>query len=159
MVDIKTKFHVKNIGGMSVPGLAVLSRVINAAGNVMNIVTKNTTPNTRVNIKVSEAREIARDGAKAQSNSGRGWKEKGDATLGPLLIDYKEFTESFAVSRKNWAKLQSDAIRSANRQPAFRLVLSGDNKREEPLRLWVIGDIMFKEMYEAWQQIYGREDA
>lgn len=104
---------------------------------------------------MSELNEIKRDGAVPQRNSGRGILEKGDATLGPFLLDYKEYDESFGVSRKNWAKLQSDAFRAQQRQPAFRLVLGSEDKPK--LRLWVIGDDMFKEMLEAWEQVYGDE--
>lgn len=105
---------------------------------------------------MTEAKQIKRDGAKAQKNSGRGMYQKGDATKGPFLIDYKEFNESFAVSRKNWAKLQSDAFRTAQSQPAFRLVL-GSKDNPDRLRLWVISDDMFNEMLDAWEQIYGDE--
>lgn len=102
---------------------------------------------------MTEAKQIKRDGAKAQRNSGRGILEKGDATLGPFLLDYKEYDESFGVSRSNWAKLQSDAFRAQQRQPAFRLVL-GSKETDTKLRLWVIGDSMFKEMLEAWEEKY-----
>lgn len=105
---------------------------------------------------MTEAKQIKRDGAKAQKNSGRGMYQKGDARLGPFLLDYKEYTESFAVSRTNWAKLQSDAFRTGQSQPAFRLIL-GSKDNPNPLRLWVIGDDMFKEMLEAWEEKYGDE--
>jgi hypothetical protein len=105
---------------------------------------------------LTEKKQIERDGAVAQKNSGRGWVHKGDARLGPFLIDYKEYTESFSVSRTNWAKLQSDAFRTAQSQPAFRLVL-GSKDNPNPLRLWVIGDDMFREMLEAWEEKYGDE--
>lgn len=82
--------------------------------------------------------------------------QKGDARLGPFLIDYKEYDESFAVSRKNWAKLQSDAFRTEQSQPAFRLIL-GSKDNPSPLRLWVVSDDMFFEMLEAWEEKYGDE--
>ena len=103
---------------------------------------------------MTEAKQIKRDGAKAQRNSGRGILEKGDATLGPFLIDYKEYDESFSVSRSNWAKLQSDALRAQQRMPVFRLVL-GSKESDTKLRLWVVGDTMFREMLEAWEEKYG----
>jgi hypothetical protein len=103
---------------------------------------------------MTEAKEIKRDGARAQRNSGRGILEKGDATLSCFLIDYKEYDESFSVSRTNWAKLQSDAFRAQQRQPAFRLVL-GSKEENHKLRLWVISDNMFKEMLDAWEEKYG----
>lgn len=80
--------------------------------------------------------------------------QKGDARLGPFLIDYKEYKESFAVSRKNWAKLQSDAFRTEQSQPTFRLVLGSEDSQDK-LRLWVLSDDMFWEMLDAWEQIYG----
>lgn len=103
---------------------------------------------------MTEAKQIKRDGASAQRNSGRGILEKGDATLGPFLIDYKEYDESFSVSRSNWAKLQSDALRAQRRQPVFRLIL-GSKEADTKLRLWVVGDTMFREMLEAWEEKYG----
>ena len=105
---------------------------------------------------MSELSEIKRDGAVPQRNSGRGILEKGDATLGIFLVDYKEYTESFGVSRKNWAKLQSDAWRAQQRTPAFKLVL-GSKDSPDKLRLWVISDAMFKEMHEAWKEKYESE--
>lgn len=105
---------------------------------------------------MTEIKQIRRDGAVAQKNSGRGWVHKGDARLGPFLIDYKEYDESFGVSRKVWAKLQSDAFRTEQSQPAFRLVLGSKNNPDK-LRLWVISDEMFFEMLEAWEEKYGDE--
>lgn len=98
---------------------------------------------------MSEASEIKRDGAKPQANSGRGQHAKGDAILEPFLIDYKEYTESFSVSRKVWAKLQMDAFKSGRREPAFKLVL-GEEGKAEKLRLWVISDAMFHELLETY---------
>jgi hypothetical protein len=47
---------------------------------------------------MSEESEAKRDGATLQPNSGRGKHKKGDAILGPYLIDYKEYAKSFGVS-------------------------------------------------------------
>ncbi len=105
---------------------------------------------------MTEKRQIERDGATPQKNSGRGWVQKGDAKLGPFLVDYKEYTESFSVSRDNWAKLQSDAFRAQRSVPAFRLIL-GEKDGMQKLRLWVIGEDMFNEMLDAWEEKYGRE--
>lgn len=99
---------------------------------------------------MTEKNEAARDGADLHRNSGRGWIQKGDASLGELCIDYKEYTESFSVSRKVWAKATSDALRM-RKTPALKLVLGGDGKK---LRLWVIDDDMFHEMYQAWREKY-----
>lgn len=99
---------------------------------------------------MTEKGEAKRDGASLQRNSGRGILEKADGVLGPFVVDYKEYTESFGVSRKVWAKLVSDAWRM-KLQPALKLVLGGDGPK---LRLWVISDAMFKEMLEAWEDKY-----
>lgn len=100
---------------------------------------------------MSEENEIKRDGAKGQSNSGRGWKEKGDARLEPFLVDYKEYGTSFSISLSSWRKICSDAVR-ARLLPSLKLVLgTGNNK----IRLWVIEDRMFHEMREAWLEKYG----
>src|SRR4051812_3732268 len=97
----------------------------------------------------SEAREVAADGATLNHNSGRGWREKGDARLGPFNIDYKEYNKSFSVSTTVWAKTTRDALRM-RLKPALRLVLGDEHKT----RLWVIGDDIFHEMLEAWEEKY-----
>ncbi len=101
---------------------------------------------------MSEASEIKRDGARAQRNSGRGILEKGDATLGPLLIDYKEYDESFGVSRKVWAKLNTDAWK-AKLVPALKLVL-GSKESKDKVRLWVLPEEFGNEAIEAWREKY-----
>lgn len=103
---------------------------------------------------MSEAAEIKRDGAVAQRNSGRGKHDKADAILEPFCIDYKEYTESFGVSRKVWAKLSLDAFKSGKRLPALKLVL-GEADTTSKIRLWVISDEMFHEMHDAWKEKYG----
>lgn len=102
---------------------------------------------------MSEKNEIKRDGSTGQHNSGRGWREKGDAILGGICYDIKEYSESFSVSRKVWAKISTDAFKSGRKIPALKLVLGGGS---EKLRLWVISDEVFKEMYEAWVGDEGR---
>jgi len=102
---------------------------------------------------VSELGEIKRDGATPQKNSGRGKHEKGDATLGPFCIDYKEYSEQFGVSRAVWAKISTDAWQ-VKKLPALRLVLGSDDDTTKT-RLWVVGDTMFREMLEAWEEKYG----
>lgn len=102
---------------------------------------------------MSEELEAKRDGATLHRNSGRGVIEKGDASLGPFCIDYKEYNQSFGVSRTVWAKCQKDAL-AMRKQPALKLVL-GDEKVSDKVRLWVINDIMFHEMLEAWTEKYG----
>lgn len=99
---------------------------------------------------MSEEIEAKRDGARLHRNSGRGVIEKGDASLGPFCIDYKEYAESFGVSRTVWAKTTKDALRM-RLKPALKLALG---TAEPKMRVWVIGDDMFHEMYEAWKEKY-----
>lgn len=96
----------------------------------------------------TEAQEVKRFGGKTQKNSGRGAFSKGDATLGPFLVDVKEYEKTFGLSRQMWAKISTDAIRKERRVPALNVVLGGD------LRLWVVEERMFQEMLEAWQEKY-----
>jgi hypothetical protein len=98
---------------------------------------------------MSEKYESKRDGADLHRNSGRGWIQKGDASLGDLCVDYKEYSESFSVSRGVWAKVTKDALRM-RKLPALKLILG----REKKLRLWVISDDLFHEMYDAWKEKY-----
>ena len=100
----------------------------------------------------TEAHEIKRFGGKAQKNSGRGAVAKGDATLGPFLLDVKEYEKSYAVSVQNWAKICTDAIKAGRLQPALNVVLGATGSKT---RVWVISDAMFKEMLEAWEEKYG----
>lgn len=102
---------------------------------------------------MSELGEIKRDGAVPQRNSGRGKHEKGDAVLGSFLLDYKEYSEGFTVSRSNWAKLGTDAWQTG-KMPAFRLVL-GPEDDPQKLRLWVFSDSVGKEMLRLWEEKYG----
>lgn len=101
---------------------------------------------------MTEASEAQRDGAKLQPNSGRGAHKKGDATLGPFLIDYKEYAKSFSVSMDVWDKLNTDAVLKERKQPALKLVLGPNDGHKHKTRLWVISDAMFHEMLELWEQ-------
>lgn len=85
---------------------------------------------------MSEKSEAKRIGAVLQKNSGRGIYQKGDATYGEFCVDFKEYAESFGVSRKVWAKCTTDAWKMRMR-PALRLVLGKDSNK---VRLWVIDD-------------------
>ena len=77
---------------------------------------------------------------------------KGDAILEPFLVDIKEYTQSFSVSRSNWAKLCSDAVTNGRREPLFHLALGEEGK--PPVRLWVMSEAMGIEMLEAWKEKY-----
>lgn len=101
---------------------------------------------------MTEASEAKRDGAILQPNSGRGSHAKGDAKLGPFLVDYKEYSKSFSISKDVWAKICTDAVLKGKLQPALKVVL-GDNDGHKT-RVWVIGDEMFHEMLSAWEGIW-----
>ncbi len=100
---------------------------------------------------MSEKQELKRMGAKAQKNSGRGKYQKADGRLYPFLVDVKEYSESFSLSRKTWAKICSDSIRSGG-EPALMIALGSG---QEVVRTWIISDSMFNEMREAWLEKYG----
>lgn len=95
---------------------------------------------------MSEEVEIKQDGAKPQHNSGRGYRNKGDALLGPFCVDIKEYVKSFSLSIDVWRKICSDAIHS-QKEPALKIVLGKDNNR---VRLWVVSDDMFKRMLDTY---------
>lgn len=84
---------------------------------------------------MSEASEAKRDGARLQKNSGRGWRQKGDAILDDLTIDYKEYKSTFSLSRKVWAKVCTDALKNGSRYYPVLKVILGDT---EKVRLAVI---------------------
>lgn len=98
---------------------------------------------------MSERGEIKRMGATPQKNSGRGKYQKGDAVLGAFVVDIKEYSKSYSLSRDSWAKICTDAIRvSKEKSPALQLVL-GDNIKT---RLAVIEWSLFEEMQEVYDE-------
>lgn len=104
--------------------------------------------------KKSELTEIRKMGGKPQKNSGRGLYQKGDATLGPFVIDVKEYKKTFGLSRDMWGKVSTDASKH-RKEPALMVCLG---EGTVTTRLWVIGDEMFHEMLTAWQEKYGDSD-
>ena len=100
----------------------------------------------------SELSEIRKMGGKPQKNSGRGW-QKGDATLGPFVVDVKEYKKTFGLSRDMWGKISTDA--SKHRKEPALMVCLGDGTAT---RLWVIGDEMFHLMLSAYQEKYGDDN-
>lgn len=72
-----------------------------------------------------EGRQAKLDGAKLVPNSGRG-AQKGDATWGKFLIDYKHNTKSFTLSKKAWLKHSADSWDSDQREPAIVAVLDDE---------------------------------
>lgn len=99
----------------------------------------------------SERQEIRKFGGKATRNSGRTAWDKGDAKVGPFVVDVKEYKQTFGISRAVWAKVSTDAMRNGNGEPALMLAI-GEGR--ETVRLWVIGDTMFKLMLDAYLEKY-----
>jgi hypothetical protein len=105
---------------------------------------------------MSEALEIKRDGAEEVKNSGRSrGVKKGDAVLEPFLVDYKEYSEGFTVSRAVWRKISTDAWTNGRREPLLKLVLGAEDPEDKTkIRLFVVGEAMFHEMLQAWVDRY-----
>lgn len=98
---------------------------------------------------MSERGEAKRDGAKQQKNSGRGKIQKGDATLGSFVVDYKEYSKSISISETNWAKICTDTFKvSRSSHPLLKLIL-GEGARKT--RLAVLEWELFEEMRELWE--------
>ncbi len=96
--------------------------------------------------KHTELAELKRIGATPVKNSGRGMM-KGDGILEPFLVDVKEYTKSFSVSRKVWAKLSTDSVQNGRRQPMLVLVLGDPEGKEQPIRVWVVGESMGRQIW------------
>lgn len=76
---------------------------------------------------MSERSESKRIGAKQHKNSGRN-TQKGDASWGQFVIDFKEVGKSFNISKEVWAKATTDAIRNG-KDPAIVVVLGEGNSK------------------------------
>lgn len=101
----------------------------------------------------TELAELKRIGATPVKNSGRSkGVAKGDGILEPFLVDVKEYTKSFSVSRENWIKLSTDAVTNGRRQPMFVLALQEEGKT--PIRIWCVSEDMGMEMHQAWREKY-----
>lgn len=86
---------------------------------------------------MSERGEAKRDGARLQKNSGRGKYQKGDATWRGFLLDYKEFSKSFSLSKDVWAKVSTDAFKTpGGLRPAIKLVLGSEYKTRLAILEW-----------------------
>ena len=101
----------------------------------------------------TEKAEIKRMGGKPQRNSGRGLHQKGDATIPGFVVDVKEFSTTFGLSRNVWGKICSDAAKH-HKEPALMVCLG---KGAATTRLYVIGEEMFSQMHDAWLEKYGDE--
>jgi hypothetical protein len=99
----------------------------------------------------TERAEIKKMGGKPQRNSGRGQYQKGDAILGPFVVDVKESKMSFTFNKNVWAKICLDSARH-RLEPALMVCIGHGSGS---VRTWIIGDEMFHEMLSAWQDKYG----
>lgn len=99
----------------------------------------------------SERVEVKRMGGKPQRNSGRGLHQKGDATIPGFVVDVKEFSKTFGLSRDVWGKISTDASKH-HKEPALMVCLGSG---AETTRLWVIGEAMFEQLHAAWVEKYG----
>ena len=86
---------------------------------------------------MSELSEAKRWGGALQPNSGRGKHKKGDATVGQFVVDIKEYSSSFSLSKNVWGKICTDAVMQGKR-PALNIVLGENDGRKA--RMWVISE-------------------
>ena len=93
---------------------------------------------------MSESGEARRDGSTLQRNSGRGQYSKGDAKREFFLVDYKEYSKSFSVSIKSWAKVCTDAVKvNRDLSPLIKLILG---EGAQKVRVAILAWSMFEEM-------------
>lgn len=100
---------------------------------------------------MSEESEAKRWAGKTQPNSGRGYHKKGDAILDKFVVDIKEYTASFGLSKKVWSKISTDAVKQGKR-PALNIVLGENDGRKT--RMWVISEadmIEYVELLERYE--------
>lgn len=104
---------------------------------------------------MSEQEEAKRDGARLQRNSGRGKFAKGDSIWRNYVIDYKEYSKSFSVSKDVWAKICTDTFKvGINYNPCIKVILGDENR----VRLAVIEWERLVELEEIAEEYYnGRE--
>lgn len=101
--------------------------------------------------KKTELQELKKMNAKPQKNSGRGMYQKGDGILEPFVVDVKEAKASFTLNKNIWSKICSDSAKH-KLEPSLMIALGENNST---VRLWIIGDSMFKQMHDAWVEKYG----
>lgn len=92
---------------------------------------------------MTERSESKRIGAKQHKNSGRN-TQKGDASWGQFVIDFKEVGKSFTLNKEVWAKATTDAIRNG-KDPAIVVVLGEGNSK---VRLAVIELAVLEQLTE-----------
>ncbi len=94
---------------------------------------------------MSERGEAKRDNAKLHKNSGRG-TTKGDATWNQFVVDYKEFSKTFGLSKSVWAKAVTDALKAGrDKSPAIKVILGEGNSK---IRLAVIEWELLEQLLE-----------
>ena len=103
----------------------------------------------------TERYELSRLGASPVKNSGRGKIQKGDGILygdsgeAMYTCDVKEYSNSYALSEKNLAKVTADARTNGLTYPMLHVVLGED----EPRTRWVaIPEVAFLEMWEVFKK-------
>lgn len=85
---------------------------------------------------MSERGEAKRIGARLHKNSGRN-NTKGDASWFGYILDFKEFSKSFSVTKDVWAKVVTDTLRvDKNKSPAICLVLGDTYKTRLAIIEW-----------------------
>ena len=83
---------------------------------------------------MSERGEISRlNGAKATKNSGRGRIQKGDAFYDRFTVDVKEYANSYSISRDNWAKICTDAVKNRTDPMLLALEISPSPRYPRPV--------------------------
>ena len=94
---------------------------------------------------MSERGELKRIGAKPHINSGRG-PVKADGSLDDFVVDVKEYSKSYSVSRDSWAKIVSDTMQvDRKKDPVIMFVLGEGNKK---VRLAIIECEVFEQLRE-----------
>jgi hypothetical protein len=85
---------------------------------------------------MSERSELKRIGATPHKNSGRGMK-KADGSLDRYVVDVKEYSKSFSVTRDVWAKIVTDTLRvDPNKNPVIMVVLGDTHKTRLAIIEW-----------------------
>lgn len=77
---------------------------------------------------MSERGEAKRIGARQHKNSGRNYT-KGDASWKNYVLDFKEFSKSFSITKDVWAKVVTDCLKvDRKKSPAISLILDGKTR-------------------------------
>jgi len=89
---------------------------------------------------MSEASEAKRMGARLHKNSGRGTK-KGDASWEDYVVDYKEFSKSFSLSKDVWAKVVTDALKADKSKSPLIVLVLGEGANKVRLAIHELADL------------------